>query len=202
MSQIKEQDPFTNQEWKVWIEKLIAGDRQAFEVVYTNTCDDVYRLVSFLIPDRQDAADIVNEVYIRMWKSLDTYDAAREFRFWLHGLTVRTVQDWKRKVWRRLRLLDRKKALDLHEPLPEPEAQVLDGETRQELVQRVGDLSHKLRVVVILRYFQHYTLEQIADLLQIPLGTVKSRHHLALRQLRVSFEEPTLPRKVEGTNVY
>ncbi|MBL0386762.1 sigma-70 family RNA polymerase sigma factor [Tumebacillus sp. ITR2] len=192
---------FTDQEWQDWLEKLIAGDRNAFEIVYTNTCEDIYRIVSFLVTDRQDVADIVNEVYIRMWKSLHRYDATREFRFWLHGLAVHTVQDWKRKVWRRLRLIDRKKSLEVEEHV-HTEDQVLQDETRQELVERVAQLSHKLRVVVILRYFQHYSLEQIAELLTIPLGTVKSRHHLALKQLRISFEEPSVPRKVESPHVY
>lgn len=191
---------FTNDEWKSWIEKLIAGDRDAFELVYTNTCDDVYRIVSYLIVDRQDLYDIVNEVYIRMWKSLHTYLADRDFRFWLHGLVVRTVQDYKRSVWRRLRLLDRKKAFEVEE-FVRIEDHVLAQETRSELLDTVQQLSYKLRVVIIFRYFHHYSLEEIASLLQISVGTVKSRHHLALGQLRTrittSFEG-----KVEGTNVY
>lgn len=190
----------TNQEWQAWIAQCIAGDEEAFEVIYTNTCDDVYRIVSFLVIDRQDTHDIINEVYIRMWKSLHTYVTTRDFRYWLHGLVVRTVQDWKRKVWRRLRLIDRQKTLEIEEFIHTEEL-VLHKETRSELLEGVMQLSYKLRMVIILRYFQHYALEEIADLLQIPLGTVKSRHHLALKQLRTRYVT-SFDGKVESPNVY
>jgi RNA polymerase sigma-70 factor (ECF subfamily) len=182
------------------LEKLIAGDRDAFETLYTNTCDDVYRIVSYLVVDRQDVYDIVNEVYLRMWKSLHTYQPDRDFRFWLHGLVVRTVQDWKRSIWRRLRLLDRKKSLEVEE-FVRTEEQVLAQETRSELLESVQQLSYKLRVVIILRYFQQYSLEEIATLLQIPVGTVKSRHHLALGQLRTRITT-LFEGKAESNHVY
>lgn len=61
-------------------------------------------------------------------------------------------------------------------------------EMQHELFSLVRQLSYKLRVVVILRYFHDYSLEEIAEVLQIPVGTVKSRHHLALKELRKRFE--------------
>jgi RNA polymerase sigma-70 factor, ECF subfamily len=100
----------------------------------------MYRTVAFLVFDRQDVQDIVNEVYIQMWKSLHTYDRNRSYRFWLHGLIVRQVQDWKRKVWRRLRLLDRKKSMEVEE-FAETDRTVLQGETRQELMDALQQLS-------------------------------------------------------------
>ncbi|GGD52612.1 hypothetical protein GCM10010911_07720 [Paenibacillus nasutitermitis] len=65
---------------------------------------------------------------------------------------------------------------------------VLQSEMQHELISHVRQLSYKLRVVVILRYFHDYALEEIADMLQIPVGTVKSRHHLALKELRKRFD--------------
>ena len=64
----------------------------------------------------------------------------------------------------------------------------MQTDLQQELFNLVRQLSYKLRVVVILRYFHDYALEEIADMLQIPVGTVKSRHHLALKELRKRFE--------------
>ncbi|MGZ4031451.1 MAG: sigma-70 family RNA polymerase sigma factor [Tumebacillaceae bacterium] len=190
----------TNIELHHLLDKLVAGDQAAFEAVYEHTIDDVYRTVAFLVFDRQDIQDIVNEVYIQMWKSLHTYDRTRAFRFWLHGLVVRQVQDWKRKVWRRLRLLDRKKSLEVEE-FAETDRTVLQSETRQELSDALQHLSYKLRVVIILRYFHSYSLEEIATLLHIPVGTVKSRHHLALKKLREQCINP-FEGKVESPYVY
>lgn len=176
----------TEQELHLCLDLLQNGDEAAFERVYQHTKQDVYRTVAFLVVDRHDIHDIMNEVYMQMLKSLPTYDRSKPFRFWLHGLVIRQTQDFKRKIWRRLRLIDRKKSLEIEEH-PETDEQILQNETRQELLQAVQRLSAKLRPVVILRYYHNYSLEEISQLLDIPLGTVKSRHHLALKELRKTY---------------
>ena len=75
----------------------------------------------------------------------------------------------------------------------------MQGETKQELVQAVQTLPLKHREIIILRYYHHYTLEEIADLLRIPVGTVKSRHHHALQKLRSRY---ILEGKVETSNAH
>lgn len=170
-----------------WLEKATNGDESAFELVYQATHEDVYRTVAFLVYNKQDIEDIVNEVYMRMWRSFHNYDPSRPFRFWLHGITVRLVQDWKRKAWRRTRLFERNRQMTCEEFVWTDKA-VLQSEMQHDLFSLVRQLSYKLRVVVILRYYHDYALEEIADMLQIPVGTVKSRHHLAMKELRKRFE--------------
>ncbi|MEJ8546087.1 sigma-70 family RNA polymerase sigma factor [Brevibacillus borstelensis] len=170
-----------------WLEKATLGDESAFQLVYQATHKDVYRTVTFLVYNKQDIEDIVNEVYMCMWRSFHTYDPNRPFRFLLHGITVRQVQDWKRKAWRRIRLFERNRQMTC-EQFDWTDKAVLQSEMQHELFSLVRQLSYKLRVVVILRYFHDYALEEIADMLQIPVGTVKSRHHLALIELRKRFE--------------
>jgi len=171
-----------------WLKKATYGDESAFQLVYQATHQDVYRTVAFLVVNKQDIEDIVNEVYMRMWRSFHTYDPNRPFRFWLHGIIVRLVQDWKRKTWRRIRLFERNRQLNCQQQFDWTDKAVLQSETQYELLSLIRQLSYKLRVVVILRYFHDYTLEEIADMLQIPVGTVKSRQHLALKQLRKRCE--------------
>ena len=170
-----------------WIEKAALGDESSFQLVYQATNQDVYRTVAFLVYNKQDIEDIVNEIYLRMWRSFHTYDPNRPFRYWLHGITVRQVQDWKRKTWRRIRLFERNRQMTF-EQFEWTDKIVLQSEMQHELFSVVRQLSYKLRVVVILRYFHDYALVEIADMLQIPVGTVKSRHHLALKELRKRFE--------------
>ncbi len=73
---------------------------------------------------------------------------------------------------------------------------ILHKETRSELVEVVQKLSYKHREVVIMRYFHEYSLDEIAALLQIPVGTVKSRLHMALKRLRTEMEH--MPARREG----
>ncbi len=173
-------------DFHAWVQRLMAGDQAAFEAVYEHTCEDVFRTVTFLIGNTHDVHDIVNEVYIEMWKSLPSYDPSRSFRFWLHGLIVRQVSNWRRKRWRRFRLLDRSRLLEKAEPAKADEA-ILREESQEEQMAAINKLSYKLRVVIILRYYHDYSLDEIASLLGIPVGTVKSRHHLALKQLRKNY---------------
>ncbi|MDI4645879.1 sigma-70 family RNA polymerase sigma factor [Cohnella hashimotonis] len=170
-----------------WLEKAISGDESAFNLVYEATNQEVYRTVSFLVYNKQDVEDIVNDVYLRMWRSIDSYDPNRPFRYWLHGIVVRRIQDWKRKAWRRIRLFERNRQMAC-EPFVRADEAIKNSELQQELFDLIFRLSYKLRVVVILRYFNDYALEEIANLLRIPVGTVKSRHHLALKQLRKFYE--------------
>lgn len=173
---------------KEWLYKMESGDQEAFQVIYEYTSKDIYKTVVFLVGSQhEDVDDIVNEVYIQMWKSVTNYDMNRSFRFWLHGLVVKQVQDWRRKSWRRFRIFEKKKMYEqdrsyiMHED-------ILHKETRNELVEIVQKLSYKHREVIIMRYFHEYSMEEIAALFQIPIGTVKSRLHTALKRLRVEME--------------
>ncbi|PFK47700.1 RNA polymerase subunit sigma [Bacillus cereus] len=174
-------------ELKEWLQRMASGDQQAFQIIYEFTCKDIYKTVVFLVGDKQDIDDIVNEVYIQMWKSVASYDMNRPFRFWLHGLVVKQVQDWRRKSWRRFRVFEKKKMYEQdHSYIMDED--VLHKETRSELVELVQELSYKHREVVIMRYFHEYSLDEIATLLHIPVGTVKSRLHMALKRLRIEME--------------
>ncbi|MFJ8526808.1 sigma-70 family RNA polymerase sigma factor [Bacillus sp. NPDC094106] len=174
-------------ELKEWLQRMASGDQQAFQIIYEFTCKDVYRTIVFLVGDKHDVEDIVNEVYIQMWKSVANYDVNRSFRFWLHGLIVRQVQDWRRKSWRRFRIFEKKKMYEQDQSYIVDE-DILHKETRSELVEVVQKLSYKHREVVIMRYFHEYSLDEIAALLHIPIGTVKSRLHTALKRLRSEME--------------
>ncbi|MEX0136933.1 sigma-70 family RNA polymerase sigma factor [Bacillus nitratireducens] len=184
-------------EFKEWLYKMESGDQEAFQVIYEYTCKDIYRTVVFLLGNQhQDVDDIVNEVYIKMWKSVTNYDMNRSFRFWLHGIVVKQVQDWRRKSWRRFRIFEKKKMYEQDWSYIMDEG-ILHKETRNELVEVVQKLSYKHREVVIMRYFHEYSLDEIAMLLQIPVGTVKSRLHTALKRLRTEMEHMPDIRKGE-----
>ncbi|MED4651868.1 sigma-70 family RNA polymerase sigma factor [Bacillus pseudomycoides] len=174
-------------ELKEWLQRMAFGDQQAFQVIYEFTCKDIYRTVAFLVVDKQDVEDIVNEVYIQIWKSVVNYDVNRSFRFWLHGLIVKQVQDWRRKSWRRFRIFEKKK-MYAQDQFYIVDEDILHKETRNELGELVQKLSYKHREVIIMRYFHEYSLDEIATLLNKPVGTVKSRLHTASKRLRIEME--------------
>lgn len=174
----------TDQEMYPLLLRMSSGDKEAFRTVYELTQHSVYRTVYFLLNNKQDAGDVTSEVYMELLKSIPNYDARQSFHRWLNGLAVRQVNNWNRKLWRRYRLFNRSKELGEEDTAIRTEDKALQNETSEELLAQVLQLSYKLRSVIILRYYDDYSLEEIARVLDIPLSTVKSRLRLGLEKLR------------------
>jgi RNA polymerase sigma-70 factor (ECF subfamily) len=179
----------SDDELKTSIQKMCSGDKAAFQMIYEESRDHVFRMVSFLIHNKHDVCDVVSEVYTELFKTLPKYKTEKPFRAWLNGLIIRQTNNWNRKIWRRFRLQRRSQLLDLDPHLMNTDQVFLQNEHRNELIARVHKLSYKHSVVIVLRYFQDYSFEEIAAILAIPVGTVKSRHHIALEKLRKQSNE-------------
>jgi RNA polymerase sigma-70 factor (ECF subfamily) len=176
--------PMMEEELHEWIRRMGHGDKEAFRMIYEQSKGHVYQTVSFLVSSPNDVGDVVNEVYLELFRSLGSYRMDRPFKAWLNGLIVRQTRSWNRKIWRRFRLLNRSKLLETVEHAPNAEQILLQNEHGSELIALVQQLSYKHSVVIVLRYFQECSFEEMADILDIPVGTVKSRHHAALEKLR------------------
>lgn len=174
------QDP----EFHQLLQRMVQGDMAAYADVYLATKDHVYRSVYFLAQNKQDVGDIISEIYIELFKSIAKYDFNKPFRSWLNGLIIHQVHNWHRKIWRRLRLFQRAKQLEMAPIYSENDEQLLQTEMQSELSSLIEKLSYKLKAVIVLRYYHEHTFEEIASMLNVPVGTVKSRHHLALQKLR------------------
>lgn len=181
-----------------WLIRMSQGDEQAFQVVYEATRDHAYRLISYLAPSKQDAPDIMSEVYLELFRSLKNYDVEQNFNSWFNGLIVRQVRNWKRKEWRLFRIAEKLKLTTSKSSDPAAELQLLVLNDQLELLPILQTLSLKFREVIVLRYYQDCSLEEISELLKIPLGTVKSRHHHALKQLRRQFDGQGLRKEGDG----
>ncbi|MEF3304590.1 sigma-70 family RNA polymerase sigma factor [Paenibacillus sp. GYB003] len=180
--------------------KMKDGDKQAFHALYNATYQDVYRTVAFLVDHRQDREDVMNEIYMQMWTSLANYDMNRPFHFWLHGLIIRQIQRFRVKSWRRFRIFERIRIFSREEHHWDRPAVMMEG-TNREITEAIQNLTDKQRTVIIFRFFHDYTLEEIATLLDIPLGTVKSRYHAGLQALRKNLWNLP-PERMENNNAY
>lgn len=169
-----------------WIREMSVGSKAAFQVVYDYSREHVFRTVSFLVSNKDDVSDVVSEVYVQLFQSISSYNYQKPFRAWLNGLIVRQTQNWNRKLWRRFRLNDKNKLLYSVKPELGTEQIHLLNEQSAQLISLVHRLSYKHSVVIVLRYYQDCSFEEISEALSIPIGTVKSRHHIAIEKLRKS----------------
>lgn len=174
----------TEEELRDCLQRLEQGDKEAFTLLHNTIRQQVYGTVCLLVNRQADVADVVNEIYIELFRSLSKYDGKRPFGAWLNGMIVRQCSNWKRRSWRRLRLMNRSREHAAESLYPGADAQLLVQEQQGELMQLVSGLPPKLRSVIVLRYYGECSYDEIATALDIPLGTAKSRHHKALRKLR------------------
>lgn len=127
------------QEHAQLIALTLAGSREAFSELYETTIRDVYQTVHFLVREKSEVDDIVQEIYIQMRRSLERFDVNRPFRPWLMGITMRQVQAYRRKRWTHLRIL---KKAEQANPVLEPEftSEVVDRISNRSLLASVESL--------------------------------------------------------------
>jgi RNA polymerase sigma-70 factor (ECF subfamily) len=173
-------------------ERYLSGDTAAFRTLIERHADDLLRFLTRLVGDRAGAEDVFQETFLQIHQSAGTFDLSRRFKPWLFTIAANKGRDYLRRKGRRA-------ALDLSAPvkggrdeggetfvdlleidLPGPEAP-LENRDRDERVQRAIDrMPWALKEILLLSYFQRLSYAQIADDLEIPLGTVKSRLHAAV----------------------
>ncbi|WP_242254114.1 sigma-70 family RNA polymerase sigma factor [Bacillus cereus group sp. BfR-BA-01379] len=165
------------------IHLTLSGNKEAYSELYDKTIQEVYKTAHFLIEDKTDVDDVVQEIYIQLYESLRKYDSKKPFRPWLIGLAIKQIHSYRRKRWMRLRII--KKAEEQRKPVQiDFSNDVVSKISNQKLIELIHKLPYKLKQVIILRYLHDYSQEEVAQILHIPIGTVKSRIHAALKKLR------------------
>jgi len=155
-----------------------SGDKKAFAALFNQYKNLVYKTAYLMLDSTQEAEDALQEVFVQVHHNLKRYDATKgAFTTWLHKITVNYCLNRRRRqrVWQWLGVESTAKM-----EVASPEERLADEAVRQGLRQ----LSDKLRSIVVLRYYHDLSYTEIADILNIPLGTVKSRLNQALHDLR------------------
>lgn len=169
------------------IRRSQVGDEGAFAALFHKYKNLVYKTAYLMLGDANEAEDVLQEVFIQVHKSLHTFQPTKgAFTTWLHRITVNHCLNRRRKRLLSTLSLDELSPTSLTDHSPSPDSRL--GEEVQQVLSR---LSEKQQAVVILRYYWELAYSEIAYILDIPLGTVKSRLGLALRTLRKELERET-----------
>lgn len=91
------------------IQLTLSGNQAAYGELYDKTIEAVYKTVHFLLEEKSDVDDVVQEIYMQLYQSLSQFDQERPFRPWLMGLAVRQIHSYRRRRWIRLRIVKRRK---------------------------------------------------------------------------------------------
>jgi RNA polymerase sigma-70 factor (ECF subfamily) len=166
------------------ISQVLRGDLAAFEALYDKYKGQVYRTALAITRDQGAAEDILQECFLRVYAHIDRIDISRPLFPWIHRIAVNLSYNWvtKRKRWfPSLGEFIDQFAGD-HHSSPE---HILEREELQRIVQEaIHSLGFAQRVVIILFYLNGFRLEEIAYILDCPVGTVKSRLYYGRQNLR------------------
>jgi RNA polymerase sigma-70 factor, ECF subfamily len=156
-------------------------DEEQFAEMFHRYKNLVLKTAYLILGSAQEADDVLQDVFLKVHASLHTYDASKgAITTWLYRITVNQCLNRKRG-WRVITvpLGDHLRSRALH--VPSAEGRIDDQDA---MLEALSGLSEKLRAVVVLRYYADLPLNDIADVLDIPPGTVKSRLNKALDVLR------------------
>jgi RNA polymerase sigma-70 factor (ECF subfamily) len=173
---------------RCWIMAAQAGSNEALEQLYRRHWPWAYRAAYLVVHDSAAAEDIAQEAFLAAVRALNRFDRRRPFGPWLNRIVINRAIDWARA-----RALRREAAIDLESQGPgHPDSSASPVASRpysHDTVAALASLSPEHRAVVVLRYLLEYTPGEIAEMLELPRGTVNSRLRRALDRLQTHLEE-------------
>ena len=183
-------------EEKKWIKKAAAGDADAFEKLVLRYQGQVYNLCLRMTGNTEDAADLSQEAFLKAWRNLESFQGDSAFSTWLYRLTSNACLDFLRSIKRKPQLSlvttdknGEEQLLDLPDTAPSPEARILAAEEQDLLGKAMASLDEEQRQILTLRVVNDLSYSEIAKILSLKEGTVKSRLARARDQLRKNLEK-------------
>jgi RNA polymerase sigma-70 factor (ECF subfamily) len=186
------------------LQAYLAGDAGSFESLVRRYSEELYRFLARFVGNASVAEDIVQDTFLQVHLSGDRFDMSRRFKPWLFAIAANKGRDWLRARGRHPELpLDasadrnesdgRRFADFLQDPAALPLDQLATDEQRALVQDIVQGMPTHLREVLIMGYFHKFPYKEMAEVIGIPLGTVKSRLHAAIRFFAEQFEARLRP---------
>lgn len=150
------------------------------ELIFKEHSNYIYRTALYLTRSKELADDVTQETFIRAFRKYSTFDPAKPLQPWLYKIALNVTRNMLRKQ-RWLKFTDQLPEISCTDLV---ENSVFKTEERKELWRQINLLSSKSREVFILHFYSGFKLKEVSDILEIPLGTCKSRLNFALNTLR------------------
>jgi RNA polymerase sigma-70 factor, ECF subfamily len=173
------------------IKQVKRGDQSAFEDVVSFFQNKIYQHCFRMLGNAHEAEDIAQEAFIRAYVNIHSFDDRRKFSTWLYRIATNLTIDRLRKR-KPDHYLDAEvkgtEGLDMYSQLADqgrlPEEEVEGLELQRYIQYEISKLPPKYRSIIMLRYIEEFSLQEISEILDIPLGTVKTRIHRGREALR------------------
>jgi RNA polymerase sigma-70 factor (ECF subfamily) len=175
------------------LKRALAGDADAFGEIVRRWERRIYSLAYGMLGREEDARDATQETFLSAFRNLREFRGEAKVSSWLHRIAINQciTRQRRAKVRGETALEDELETAEASflAPANESPARAAESRQRTEMVRRaVGSLPVELRQVVVMKEFEELTFQEIAEALDLPLSTVKSRLYTALRQLQMRLQ--------------
>ena len=172
------QQPFTGDALETLIQRCLRGDQLAWELIVRQYWRKVFNIAYKFVGKHDAAEDLAQDIFLKIFKSLNTFDRRANFQTWLISVSRNLCIDHYRSVRKERETIDRE--IDPNELSPasheiSPMAHLEQRDRVVLLRHALAELPDSLKTAVLMRDIQEMTYQEIADRLQLPEGTVKSR---------------------------
>jgi RNA polymerase sigma-70 factor (ECF subfamily) len=181
------------------------GDRRAFAELVELYKDKIFHLGYRMLNQKQEAEDVVQETFLRVYTNLDRYDENQKFSTWIYRIATNLCIDRLRKRKPSYSIdaeMTDGEGTDWHAMLASsdagPDEELILSETQQNIREAIQSLPDKYKSVVILRYLHDMSLQEIGDVLEMPVTTVKTRVHRGREFLRKKLDSEYGDNKYTG----
>jgi RNA polymerase sigma-70 factor (ECF subfamily) len=176
------------------VERALAGEIDAFGEIVRRWERRIFALAYGILGREEDARDAAQETFIAAFRNLSGFRGDAKVSSWLHRIAVNQCISRQRRAKVRgetsLEGETEDNGAQFAAPATESPARIVEGRERADAVRRaVATLPTELREVLVMKEFEELTFQEIADTLNVPLSTVKSRLYTALKQLRLRLEK-------------
>ncbi len=166
------------------------GDDRAFEFLMDRYQDKILRYGQKFLSNNQDIEDVVQEVFMRAYQNINSFDSRRKFSPWLYRIAHNQfINQLKKKDREPIRFFDPEVIFPFYPSKRETDAQVKKEEITDELEKNLDKLKSKYREVIVLYYYQDLSYKEISDILKVPISTVGVRLNRAKENLKKHYEE-------------
>lgn len=176
------------------VARATAGDLDSFNQLVSRWERPIYALAYRTLGREEEARDVVQDAFLRAFRGLKGFKGEAKFSSWLYRITLNLCRDWIRRERRApmVQVPETDDSMDLAEQMPSQDESVEELVARREMSQAVSlamaELPEEQRTAIMLKEYQGLTFQEIAELLDCPLSTVKTRLYQGLSVLRRRLE--------------
>lgn len=162
------------------VQAAMKGNQKAFEKLFLRYKDAIFYFLLRIVNNRTDAEDLTLECFGKAFRNINQYSTKYAFSTWLFRIASNTSIDFIRKKKKNIIKFDTKDDGNMDLPLyeskiPSPEQQIINKQNAKYMRRKVSQLKDRYRILIELRYFKEFSYDEIAQELNLPIGTIKAQ---------------------------